>query len=94
MTGTGTKQTTISEILQYLIGPLDSTTTDSHGFNSLQKFLCTHMKASLLVGLSAPSALWSEERRVTMLGFPPRAHSAQPLPSHGSLCRHGIRPLH
>jgi len=42
-----------------------------HGFKSLMQFLCTHKKASRMVGLNCPEALCTPEVRVRELGRNP-----------------------
>ena len=42
-----------------------------HGFQSLMQFLCTHKKASRMVGLNCPEALCTPEVRVRELGRNP-----------------------
>jgi len=44
---------------------------EKHGFYSLMQFLCTHKKASQMVGLNCPEALCTPEVRVRELGRNP-----------------------
>ena len=38
---------------------------DVHGFRSLMQFLCTHKKASRMVGLNCPEALCTPEEKAS-----------------------------
>ena len=55
-------------IYGHLVGTEDGRSPNQiHGFRSLMYFLCTHKKASRMVGLSCPEALCTPEVRVREL---------------------------
>ena len=59
-------------IYAHLVGTEDGRSPNQvHGFYSLMHFLCTHKKASRMVGLNCPEALCTPEVRVRELGTLP-----------------------
>ena len=59
-------------IYAHLVGTEDGRSPNQmHGFYSLMHFLCTHKKASRMVGLNCPEALCTPEVRVRELGRNP-----------------------
>ena len=57
----------VFNIYAHLVGTEDGRSPNQmHGFYSLMQFLCTHKKASRMVGLNCPEALCTPEVRVRL----------------------------